>query len=174
MAEEQKKPGRLMSALRKIAKTALIFFAIGFTVAAIAPYFAPIVGISVEKMAELNPKLWTGIFFGLFGGVNAAITPAMEYIFDRKFTKKEKVPLLTQPFCDLENGKCNNHNQEHENGVAKENGVTAAMETSPQPAQENFLKQYAAAKTDEERAQLKTNWEQRLAQRAQDEPVVTR
>lgn len=82
--------------LWNIAKTALIFAAIGAGLAIAMPHVA--IGLGIAKALSITYAtganvLFQGIFFGLFGGSSAAITPLIEKATEGK-------PLTPPPALD--------------------------------------------------------------------------
>lgn len=82
-----------MEIAKNIAKHTLTFFAVGVVLAFAAPYLAAGIGLSeaaVAAVAATHTPLWTGVFFGAFGGINAAIAPAFDWVFSGK--SEAKIP----------------------------------------------------------------------------------
>lgn len=59
----------------KIIKNTVIMFAVGVALAAIAPYVLAPIAVALGGTAPSVGIAWTGVFFGGFGGLHAAIEP---------------------------------------------------------------------------------------------------
>ncbi len=86
MAESMKK------LLKNILKASVTMFLIGVLLGVLVPPVAELLGSNLLgeeafKHAVNTPVLQTGVFFGLFGGVSAVLTPAVNYLFGERATK---------------------------------------------------------------------------------------
>ncbi len=67
--------------IKNIAVAATTMFIVGALLALAAPVLADIAGVAVG--GHTVDPLWTGLFFGAFGGIHAAVQPAMDKMFRR-------------------------------------------------------------------------------------------
>ncbi len=75
--------------LKDIAKAGALFFAVGIALALVAPPLATLLGPAIlgevaVAHAMATPVMWTGVFFGAFGALDAAARPFFDKMFDGK------------------------------------------------------------------------------------------
>src|SRR6185436_12992284 len=108
-----------------VVKNGLIMFAVGIALALAAPVLAQavggasILGAAAFEHAVATPVLWTGLFFGAFGAIHAALTPACEFVFRGGKPKEAAAEKPSAP----EPVKCQQ--------------VAVSLAAAPQIAQEN-------------------------------------
>lgn len=83
--------------LKKIAKSAALFFAVGVALALVAPPLAGMLGAGVIGEAAMatataTPVIWTGVFFGAFGAINTALEPVFSKLFRDEKPEVAEVP----------------------------------------------------------------------------------
>jgi len=88
-----------MSLFKNIVKNTLLLFAVGVAVAFVAPVVAGLLGNTImgqtgmeHALTSVAGSMWTGIVFGAFGGLHAALSPIADKIFG-----KDKGDKSTQP-----------------------------------------------------------------------------
>lgn len=95
---------KLGNVLRNVVKASATMFVVGLALGAAAPLLAGMlgeaaIGSAAYAAANATSALWTGAFFGAFGALNAAISPALEWAFG---SEQEKA---TQPGHKQGHGK---------------------------------------------------------------------
>jgi hypothetical protein len=94
-----------LETVRKIAKSSLVMFTVGALLALAAPPLAVLAGIDPGMLGPTTNMLWSGAFFGAFGGIRAALAPAMDWVFGDKEpsgAQRAASPVQTPaPGCDV-------------------------------------------------------------------------
>ncbi len=75
-----------METLKKVVKGGVVLGIVGVLLALAAPALATMIGEAtlgptVFAQAMETPVIWTGVFFGAFGAINAAVEPMMDWAF---------------------------------------------------------------------------------------------
>lgn len=107
--------------LKNVLKNGAIMFAVGLLLAVAAPAIAELVGEAALGEAAFahatnTPLLWTGLFFGAFGAIHAAVAPALDWAFGQE-KPKETAPAVavekekTKECCK---GHAHGHDHHHE------------------------------------------------------------
>jgi hypothetical protein len=97
--------------VKNVLKNGLIMLAVGAALALAAPEIAQVLGQEVLgsqafAQAMSTPIIWTGVFFGAFGAIHAAIAPAAAWIFGpEKKDSAEAVTVEKEKSCS----KCQGH-----------------------------------------------------------------
>jgi hypothetical protein len=63
--------------LTDIVNGAVLMFAVGAILSAVLPHLGAAFHVSKDTMGTIDP-LWNGLFFGAFGAISAALTPAFQ------------------------------------------------------------------------------------------------
>ena len=81
-----------------IVKAAAVMFTVGMLLAYSAPMIASMTGVSLGMLGTATNPLWTGAYFGAFGGLSAAATPLISNAVDKIsawITGKSKLDLAS-------------------------------------------------------------------------------
>lgn len=125
-----------------IAKTALIFAAIGACLAFVMPHVA--VGLGLAKTTALAIEglkwaalpQWQGAFFGLFGALSAGITPIVE----KFIAGKNITPTVPTPNCvEMTQGISQEKQRSHHQNIVPE----AAQEVTPRFVEQEATRRLA-------------------------------